>query len=373
MSTYNVTQTNNFPSPQIIQRIQNQIGTTPLQVNTPAIYATTGIFTSITAGNISFTGASISNLTVNALTGAVINAGILNASGLSTLADVSASSLNVSTTGTLGHLVVSGNTVVQSITGTNAYFNNLTASNITYVNEYIVNTTGYHAEYQELVAQNMTGVNVKITNLSVSGPSTLASLGVSGNASITGTLNVAATGTLGHLLVNGNTTVQNIGSQNLTAENASVTSLFLGYGGATNQSLQVLANTTMTGALRVAGYNILNPTDPIGLYVTDGKGLQVSGNIVGWSALNIAGGASVTGALTVYGASTLAQLSATSLNVSTTGTINNATVSNTLTVLPQGSTPSATNTLTLQHQPYGSTGSYIWYIGSNIVGRYDYP
>ncbi len=383
-----ITQTNNFYNPQIINRIQGQIGVTPLQVNTPAIYAGTGVFGSISASNISFTGSANMN------------------------------SITVATTGTLGSLVVSGNSTLQNVSSQNLSSQNAAVSTMVIgygspsynALQVISNTvmTGALrvAGYNALNPSDPVGLYVTDgKGLSVSGD-ILANSGlrVSGNASITGTLNVvgtttlstvnatsatvtsatvsslnatsgtisalsattatiSSTGTVQHLVVNGNTTVQNISSQNLTAEDASVGALVLGYGDANNNSLQVICNTVMTGALTVAGYNINNPTDPIGLYVTSGKGLQVSGNIVGWSALNLAGNASVTGALTVYGATTLANVTAA-----------NSTVQQVLTVQPYGSpSPSANNTLTLQHVAYGTTGAYIFAIGNTGVGAYYYP
>lgn len=303
-----ITQTNNFYNPQIINRIQGQIGVTPLQVNTPAIYAGTGVFGSISASNISFTGSATMN------------------------------SITVATTGTLGSLVVSGNSTLQNVSSQNLSSQNAAVSTMVIgygspsynALQVISNTvmTGALrvAGYNALNPSDPIGLYVTDgKGLSVSGD-ILANSGlrVSGNVSVTGTttlstvnatsatvssatvssLNatsgtisalsattatISSTGTVQHLVVNGNTTVQNISSQNLTAEDASVGALVLGYGDANNNSLQVICNTVMTGALTVAGYNINNPTDPIGLYVTSGKGLQVSGDIIGLSDVQVDG------------------------------------------------------------------------------------
>jgi len=341
MSTYNITQTNRFYEPQIISRIQGQIGVTPLQVNTPYIHATTGVFDNLSVANVSFTGATVSNL----------NATTLTVSGASTL-----NSLTVSSTGTLGSLLVNGNTTLQNVNAQNTSSQNaaigklsvgygsptynalevlcntvmtgaLTVAGYNILNPsdpiglYVTSGKGLQVAGDIIgksglkVAGNasVTGTlnvvgattlssatissatisSLSATSLNVSTTGTLSSLVVSGASTLNSTsstsLNVSTTGTIEHLVVNGNTTVQNIDGQNLSVENAAIGGLIIGYGSPSYDALQVICNTVMTGALTVHGYDILDPTNPIGLFVEDGKGLEVSGDINGLSGLNITG------------------------------------------------------------------------------------
>lgn|GEM_PF-1139006 len=220
--TFNNLISNNFTTNNFSTNNLSVSGNT--QLNTATVNSITG--GNATFNNLNVTGTTtLNNATVNNLTGGTgnfntLNANTFNVNNLNVTGPVSFSNstnstacnngavtvsggvgiggnINICGTGTLGNLVVTGNTqlnnaTVNSITGGTGVFNNLNVTGSATINNATVNSlTGGTGSFNTLNVNNLNVTGpVRITNTTPSTTCTNGALTVSGGVGIGGNLNV---------------------------------------------------------------------------------------------------------------------------------------------------------------------------------------